>query len=245
MIATAHPVLPARWSSFVDPILGAIEAKHSPIALLGLAGSVKSLVLSALAISLPDKHRSMVILAPTEESAEDLCADLVFFHKLFGASADRILFFSEWGQLPYASGPPPAEVIGARMRVLDRLPTEQGFLLVTSVPAFLQRLLPQHALREAALSLSAGSTIERTEFITRLLRLGYRRVSAVEAPGEFAVRGGIIDLFSSGQAAPHRIEFLGDTVETLRPFDPSTQKSTGRASPSPARASSAARRRRR
>ncbi len=152
MIATAHPVLPARWSSFVDPILGAIEAKHSPIALLGLAGSAKSLVLSALAISLPDKHRSMVILAPTEESAEDLCADLVFFHKLFGASADRILFFPEWGQLPYASGPPPAEVIGARMRVLDRLPTEQGFLLVTSVPAFLQRLLPQHALREAALS---------------------------------------------------------------------------------------------
>ena len=230
MIATAHPVLPARWSSFVDPILGAIEAKHSPIALLGLAGSAKSLVLSALAISLPDKHRSMVILAPTEESAEDLCADLVFFHKLFGASADRIRFFPEWGQLPYASGPPPAEVIGARMSVLDRLPTEQGSLLVTSVPAFLQRLLPQHALREAALTLSAGSIIERTEFIIRLLRLGYRRVSAVEAPGEFAVRGGIIDLFSSGQAAPHRIEFLGDTVETLRPFDPSTQKSTGRAS---------------
>src|SRR5207253_6993905 len=108
--------------------------------------------------------------------------------------------------------------------------TEQGILVGTSVPAFLQRLLPQRALRDAALNLHAGSIIERTEFIIRLLRLGYRRVSAVEAPGEFAVRGGIIDLFSSGQPAPHRIEFLGDTVETLRPFDPSTQKSTGRAS---------------
>src|SRR5438067_9337148 len=138
MIAAAHPVLPARWSSFVDPILGAIEAKHSPIALLGLGGAAKGLVLSALAISLPDRHRSMVILAATEESAEDLCADLLFFHKLFGASADRILFFPEWGQLPYASGPPPAEVIGTRMKVLDQLSTVHGSVLVTSVPAFLQ-----------------------------------------------------------------------------------------------------------
>jgi transcription-repair coupling factor (superfamily II helicase) len=230
MIATSSPGLPASWTAFVDPILTAIEVQRSPIALHGLAGSAKSLVLTTLALSFPDKHRSMVVLASTEEAAEDLHADLVFFHKLFGASADGILLFPEWGQLPYSSTRPPVEVVGTRMRALDQLASKGSHLLVTSVPAFLQRLLPQQALREASLNLKAGSAIERSDLISRLLRLGYTRVSAVENPGEFAVRGGIVDLFSSGQAAPHRIEFLGDTLETLRIFDPSTQKSAGRAS---------------
>ncbi|HEY3197151.1 MAG TPA: transcription-repair coupling factor [Nitrospirales bacterium] len=229
MIATSSPVLPAGWTGFVDPILTAIEAQRSPIALLGLAGSGKSLVLSTLALSFSDKRRSMVVLASTEEAAEDLHADLVFFHKLFGASVDHILLFPEWGQLPYSSTRPPVEIVGTRMRALDQLAAKRSHLLITSVPAFLQRLLPQQTLREASLNLKSGSVIERTEFISRLLRLGYTRVSAVEAPGEFAVRGGIVDLFSSDQAAPYRIEFLGDTVETLRVFDPSTQKSAGRA----------------
>jgi transcription-repair coupling factor (superfamily II helicase) len=230
MITAPNSILPARWTGFVEPILKAIDAQLSPIALVGLAGSAKSLVLSTLALSL-GKYRSFVVLAATEEAAEDLHADLVFFHKLFGAPAGHILLFPEWGQLPYSPTRPPVEVVGIRMSALDRLRNRtESHLLVTSVPAFLQRLLPQDALQEASMTLKPGNTVDRTEFITRLLRLGYTRVSAVEAPGEFAVRGGIIDLFSSSQAGPHRIEFLGDSLETMRLFDPSTQKSSGRAS---------------
>src|SRR5207247_1396935 len=78
-------------------------------------------------------------------------------------------------------------------------------------------------------SLKQTDTIERARLVTRLLRLGYRRVSVVENPGEFAVRGGIVDLFSTAHEEPRRLEFLGDAIETIRLFDPATQKSSRRA----------------
>ena len=230
MIATSRSPLPASWSAFFAPILEQIEAQRTPTALVGVAGSSKGLVLSALNLPLASKGRSLVVVTSNDETAEELHGDLLFFHKLLGGSRERIFLFQEWGQLPYASSPPPVEVIGARMTALDQIQTGSGsVLLVTSLPAFLQRLLPRTVLRDSAFSLISGSSIQRSDFISRLLRLGYRQVSVVETAGEFAVRGGIMDLFSSGQPSPHRIEFLGDTIETLRRFDPSTQKSSGRA----------------
>src|SRR5207237_5531412 len=158
---------------------------------------------------------------------------LAFFHKLLGIAPERIALFPEWGLVPYAAGPPPVEVVGARMRVLDHLQSAGSGggsgIVVASLPAFQQRLLPRTIFRERSFSLATGESIARTDFITRLLRLGYEQVSAVENPGEFAIRGGIADVFSTAGLEPHRIEFLGDTIETLRPFDPSTQKSSGRA----------------
>src|SRR3989441_6030704 len=92
-----------------------------------------------------------------------------------------------------------------------------------------QRLLPRSLFAEACFSLKQADTIERARLVTQLLRRGARRVSVVENPGEFAVRGGIVDLFSTAHEEPRRLEFLGDAIETIRLFDPSTQKSSGRA----------------
>lgn len=222
--------LPAAWAALVAPLLRAVEKRRGPTALAGLFGSAKGFVLSALSRQLAAQGTSLLVVTPTGESAETLHTDVSFFHQLQGASPDEVLLFPDWGVLPYAATPPPVEVIGQRMRVLDRLQgSDRGLVLITPAAAFLQRLLPRSLLAEACFSLKPGASIERTRLLARLLRLGYRRVSVVERPGEFAVRGGIVDLFSTAHAEPHRIEFLGDTIETIRLFDPATQKSSGRA----------------
>ncbi len=222
--------LPAGWSVLVAPILKAIEEHRSPTAIAGLFGAAKGLLLSMLAVRLTGTGPSLLVVSPTDDAAERLHADVRFFCRLLGASPDEVVLFPDWGVLPYAPSPPPIEVIGQRMRALEQLErTDKMTVLVTPVTAFLQRLLPRALLADACISLKPTGAIERPLLIARLLRLGYRQVSAVENPGEFAVRGGIMDLFSTAHAEPRRIEFLGDTIETLRLVDPVTQKSAGRA----------------
>src|SRR5438876_11539376 len=223
------PTNPADWSALVSSLLHSFPTRRSSDLLVGLFGSAEGLVLSALAGRLADRKTSLVVVTPTDEAAERLQADVAFFHRLQGAAPDDILWFPDWGVLPYASAP-PVEVIGQRMRVLDRLrQADRGLALIVPVTAFLQRLLPRSLFAEACFSLKQTDTIERAHLVTRLLRLGYRQVSVVENPGEFAVRGGIVDLFSTAHEEPRRLEFLGDTIETVRLFDPAIQKSSGRA----------------
>ena len=222
--------LPAAWAALVAPLLHAVEEHRGPTSLAGLFGSAKGFVLSALSRQLAGQGTSLLVVTPTDEAAETLHTDTAFFHHLQGASPEDVLLFPDWGVLPYTATQPPVEVIGQRMRALDRLHGgSSGVVLIAPATAFLQRLLPRALLGEACFSLKPAAAIERPLLLTRLLRLGYRQVSVVERPGEFAVRGGIVDLFSTAHAEPRRIEFLGDAIETLRLFDPTTQKSSGRA----------------
>src|SRR5437016_13868608 len=223
------PAISAVWSAVVAPLLDAIEEQRRSTALVGLFGSAKGLVLSALAGRLADRKTSVLVVTPTDEAAEHLHADAAFFHRLQGFAPDDVLSFPEWGVLPYGSAP-PVEVIGQRMRVLDRLRgADRGLALIAPVTAFLQRLLPRSLFAEACFSLKQADTIERAHLVTRLLQLGYRQVSVVENPGEYAVRGGIVDLYSTAHEEPRRLDFLGNTIETIRLFEPATQKSSGRA----------------
>ena len=92
----------------------------------------------------------------------------------------------------------------------------------------MQRLLPVTTFTDTTLHFKLRGTIEREALTGGLLRLGYRRVSVVEIPGEFSIRGGIVDIFSTAYADPLRVEFLGETIDSLRLFDPATQKSTAK-----------------
>jgi transcription-repair coupling factor (superfamily II helicase) len=147
---------------------------------------------------------------------------------MFGWSTDAITLFPEWETLPYEATPPHVELIAARMRTLNRLAEHGPTLLVTSIPALMQRVVPLSVFTDARLLVRPGESLERETLVGRLLRLGYRRGSVVEIPGEFCVRGGIVDIYSTAYADPLRLEFLGDTIESVRYFDQSTQKSTTR-----------------
>ncbi len=173
---------------------------------------------------------SCLILTSTEEEAEQLYQDLVFFHQLMNRPVDHLVVFPHSGTLAYESVPPPIDLIAHRMQSLHHL--NQGFptIAVASVRAILQKVLPQSIFSKACLLLKPGVCIEREPLATHLLQLGYRRVSVVEIPGEFSIRGGIVDIFSTAYENPIRVEFLGDTVETTRLFDPETQESIGQTS---------------
>lgn len=194
--------------------------------MIGLHGSTGAFTLTTLWQSLnTGRAKPWIIVTATDAAAERLFADLQFCHRLVGASADRIVLFPEWETLPYEATAPHIGLVARRMQTLHRLRTEPGTVLVTSLGAALHRLPPLDTWPDATLSLRRDGTIERDALLATLLRLGYRRVSVVEIPGEFSIRGGLVDIFSTAYADPLRVEFLGDTVEGIRLFDAATQTS--------------------
>ncbi len=161
----------------------------------------------------------------SDESAERLFNDLCFFHELIGLPIDDLAWFPEWETLPYEATAPHVGLIARRMTTLHRLLTDPPSMLITSITTAMHRLIPRTVFEQAIFHFETAATFERESLTADLLRLGYRRVSVVEIPGEFSIRGGIVDIFSTAYANPLRIEFLGDQVESIRLFDPATQTS--------------------
>ncbi len=214
------------WDNTLQPILDLLSRTQGRASLTGLHGSTTAFALALLTHA--EKDRPWLVVTPTDEEAERLYNDLQFFSTMLGLSPTALVLFPEWETLPYEATPPHVEVIARRMRTLHRLVERARTLLVTSVPAIIQRLLPFETFADASLRVRPGETVERDALASRLLRLGYRRGSVVEIPGEFSIRGGIVDIFSTAHDEPLRIEFLGDMVESVRLFDPATQKSTAK-----------------
>ncbi|GJL54416.1 MAG: transcription-repair-coupling factor [Nitrospirales bacterium] len=169
--------------------------------------------------------QSWLIITDSEPNATQFFQDLQFYYSVFGTPQEELVHFPQWASLPYQSSLPPTDVIARRACALHRLTTGKPTVLVTSIFAILQKVLPQDTFFDACFSLDLGHVYEHEPLIEKLLRLGYRRVSIVEIPGEFSVRGGIMDIFSTAFDDPLRVEFLGDTIDSLRVFDPSTQES--------------------
>ena len=145
-----------------------------------------------------------------------------------------VLPFPAWGGRPYDFMPPARESVASRLACLARLAeAEEGVrppLVVATVAAVLQRLPEPAWMRARLLRLRPGETLDPLVLQARLSALGYRRAEAVASPGEYAVRGGLVDLFPPG-GAPLRLDFHGDALEQLRTFDPLTQRSTPKARP--------------
>jgi transcription-repair coupling factor (superfamily II helicase) len=143
----------------------------------------------------------------------------------------EVIALPAWDCLPYDRVSPNAEIMSRRIDALTRLaePPPAGVrrIVLTTVNAALQRVPPRAVFRDRVLRLGRGGRIPLDRLISFLDRNGYSRTDTVREAGEFAVRGGILDLFPSGAPAPLRLDFFGDTLEGLRSFDPLTQRSTG------------------
>src|SRR5690606_16674103 len=109
--------------------------------------------------------------------------------------------------------------------VLSRLLTGEKQIVITSWPALVRKVLPPQELTTFMIQVAIGAELGRDYFLRQLVTVGYNRVSKVEAPGEFSVRGDIIDLYPLDQPHPLRIEFFGDEIDSIRTFNPETQKS--------------------
>jgi transcription-repair coupling factor (superfamily II helicase) len=144
----------------------------------------------------------------------------------FGPEVE-VVQFPAWDCLPYDRVSPNGAIIAERIAALSRLQAAPGKkrIVLTTVNAALQKVPPREALVGAGMVLEVGATISPEDLAAFLDADGYNRTGTVMEPGEYAVRGGILDVFPAGESAPVRIDFFGDTIETVKKFDPETQRS--------------------
>ncbi len=141
-----------------------------------------------------------------------------------------VLHFPAWDCLPYDRMSPKAEIASARMACLSTLASRRGdgaLVVVTTVNALVQRLPARAVVATHAFSAHVGNAVDLDALTAFLGNNGYARASTVREPGEFAIRGGIVDLFPPGMEQPLRLDLFGDTLESVRPFDPESQRTTG------------------
>ena len=152
-------------------------------------------------------------------------ATLQFFHPGL-----KVLTFPAWDCLPYDRVSPNGEITSRRIDTLTELAGAQAgpVFVLTTVNAVVQRVPPRKLFDGRVLAVGAGGKIGLDRLQSFFRNNGYTRTDTVREPGEFAIRGGIVDLYPSGAAQPVRLDFFGDQVESLRPFDPLTQRSTGK-----------------
>jgi len=143
------------------------------------------------------------------------------------APETEALLFPAWDCLPYDRVSPKPEIVAERVATLARLlaPPAIATIVLTTINALVQRVPPRGAFRGRSFALAVGARIDAAELTRFLEGNGYGRTATVLEPGEFAVRGGIIDIFPAGWEEPVRLDLFGDQLESVKQFDPSTQRS--------------------
>ncbi|HVZ10083.1 transcription-repair coupling factor [Rhodopila sp.] len=144
----------------------------------------------------------------------------------------EVLRFPAWDCLPYDRVSPNPAILSERIATLARLlePSRKPRIVLTTVNALVQRIPPRAAFAGASTTLTVNGTVQPETLAAFLEANGYGRAGTVMEPGEYAMRGGIIDIFPAGESEPVRLDLFGDTIESIRAFDPSSQRSAGRRS---------------
>ena len=172
----------------------------------------------------------VVLVVPGDADVDRTTADARFFlaglEGLARGDVERgVLPFPSPEVDPYRGMTPHLDVASSRSRALAALALGQARIVVASAVSLLPRLSPPDRLLRASVDLRLGGTCSPTELADRLVDAGFTHADPVEAHGEFCGRGGVVDVFPAGEAFPIRAEFVGDNVESLRRFDPATQRS--------------------
>jgi len=180
-------------------------------------GSARALLIAESART----HQGLLVAVTRDtQRAHALEAEL----KLF-AGGLPVLHFPDWETLPYDAFSPHPEVVSQRIATLYQLPSVKRGVLVVPVATLMQRIAPRAHITGSGLVLSKSQKLDIIAEQRRLEASGYRNVPQVAEPGDFAVRGALIDIFPMGTSEPYRIELFDDEVESIRSFDPETQRS--------------------
>ncbi len=163
----------------------------------------------------------VVVLTEDPVQAERLQGQLPWF----GGPELPLLAFPDWETLPYDAFSPHQDIVSERIETLYRLPSLSRGLVVMAASTLMQRLAPPAYVQATGLVLAAGERIDLDSLRNRFERAGYQCVAQVMEHGEFAVRGSLVDVYPMGSALPYRIDLFDDEIETLRTFDPETQRS--------------------
>ena len=168
------------------------------------------------------QHAGMILLISQDmESAERLLQEVRFF---CGPSLP-VTLLPDWETLPYDSFSPHQDITSSRIQTLHQLPEQQRGVLIVPASTLLHRLPPVRFVSTNALFLETGQRLDSIALRQRFIDAGYHAVDTVYEHGEFAIRGAIIDLFPMGVEQPLRIDLFDDEIDTIRTFDPDTQRS--------------------
>lgn len=183
----------------------------------GAWGSVCALSIAAIVAA--DERRVHLVLLPSIRDAEE------FAEEFEGLTSNPVLLFPAWESLP-DSDDPGDTVVANRLALVRRLMDSHRSapVIVTSLPALLQPVPSRSSIQKATRTLKTGDELSLDEFTSWLMARGFERVTAVEMPGEFSIRGGIVDIFPASESDPIRIELFGDEIESIRSFDAETQR---------------------
>lgn len=182
-------------------------------------GNLPGAALSVAIAELADAHQGHTLLAvPDPQTALKLLSETEQF------SPAEVSLFPDWETLPYDNFSPHQEIISDRIAKLYQLPTQTSGITIVPVSTLLQRQSPKDYLMQHTLMVKTGDLYSLEKLRLQLEKSGYRHADQVFGPGEYASRGSIIDLFPMGSDNPYRIDFFDDEIDTIRTFDPETQR---------------------
>jgi transcription-repair coupling factor (superfamily II helicase) len=185
----------------------------------GLHGCAPAIALAQLAQA---SAGPLVVVVADEHRAYRLHDELAFF----APPGLPISHFPDWETLPYDVFSPHQDIVSERLAVLHQLPGWRKGILIVAADTLMQRLPPHSFLDGRVLLIKAGQTLDPMAMRERLEAAGYDAVSEVRAHGEYALRGAVLDLFPMGSDQPYRLDLFDDEIESIRRFDPDSQRST-------------------
>ncbi len=208
----------------VEEAFEALRRSGGEVRLAGLTDPAKAL-LAPLAFA--ELGRPTVLLVETNQRAEAMLEPVRYFYRaITGRPGRRVAHLPAQDVLPYENRSPHAEISEDRAVALWRFATGDADLLIAPVQAAVWRMRDREFYSQLARTITRDESIAHEDLIEFLSSAGYDKQVTCEMPGQYAVRGGIIDIYSPESLQPVRLELLGDTIESIRAFDPNTQRST-------------------
>jgi transcription-repair coupling factor (superfamily II helicase) len=184
-----------------------------------LPESADSLALAELALEARTQRRTMAIVCADALAASRLATEIAWF-----APALSISVFPDWETLPYDHFSPHQDLVSERLATLYRITRGECNVVLVAAQTALYRLAPQSFLAAHTFFLTQGEKLDVDALRSQLALAGYTNVTQVVSPGEFSIRGGLIDLYPMGAALPYRLDLFGDEIESIKTFDADTQR---------------------
>ncbi|HEY4318105.1 MAG TPA: transcription-repair coupling factor [Herbaspirillum sp.] len=190
-----------------------------------LHGSADACLLARAAALLKAQGRMLTIVVANATEAQRLRAEIPWFESGAGEAPLRCHLLPDWETLPYDAFSPHQDLVSERLATLYEVQNGQCDVLIVPATTALLRMAPPAFLAAYTFFFKRGEKLDEARLKAQLTLAGYAHVTQVMSPGEYSVRGGLIDIFAMGSVLPYRLDLFGDTIETIRSFDADTQRS--------------------
>ncbi len=221
------PVVRERFEALLrqpalEGVVSALQGGGKAAGCIGLTELAKAIAVAYITSQL---RRPAFLIVDSNKKAEAIAETLRFCFSVFPGATGGVAVLPAFDTYPWESRSPHADILERRAATLYRLAAGETSLVIAPAASVLWRYRDATDYAELARILEKDKEVPLQDFLAHLGATGYARTEMVELPGQFAVRGGIVDIFSPEAPRPVRVELLGDTVESVREFDPRTQRS--------------------